>query len=514
MNESLINDYIRTSDKLKIMAFVCDISKRKWRKPSEPLLKFLSMTEREFSADPEIWISSVPEIYRQKILNQLAGSEKQSSPNSLLIPFLSASGKLTSLEILFSPLNDESDNCGYICSAMDITSDLRQNSNAVLYRDFEIDISSRIQKSLLTGSIVKNLGFLEVAAETLPSSDVDGDFYEFISLADNSLDFIVGDVMGKGVPAALLAAAMKNAFFRALIYQAVVEHDIPSIKGILDEVDRQMSQELISLHKFLTLYYCRIDMDKGNLSFIDAGHTNIIYYSASEKKCWSIKGSNMPMGFLHQQEYEKYDLPLGKGDLLFFYSDGITEVENSEKEQFGHERLEKLILANSEMSPDELVRKVLDVAFYYSAKDFHDDVTVIAFRIGKGRQSIVSRDRYSFRGSVSQDGDALKSALESDLRSVYPVLKQKEVSLFSGSFLRIMESVEKKSDAPLLAGWKIYRDRIVLSVDFSGPDFDWSEENNRGNMSVLLLKGSGEKKKIFIIMDFPEASIPRDSAPS
>lgn len=517
MDNRRIREFKFVSDKLGLLSFGCDSTLRKWSHLSTPLLLLLDLDEKEMNEDPEKWISLVQRIRRESILERLDEFAIDREKFSVEIPFSLSCGDVL-LGMTFCPLISPEGTSFCLCSAEDITEEKLYKQEAIKSRDSEIEISARIQKTLLTGVYRYSDDSLQICADTLPSSKVDGDFYEFISLSDHSMDFIIGDVMGKGVPAALLSAAVKTSFFKAVINRAVLRNSTPGIGEILSDINSHIASELVALNKFLTLYYCRIDTEASSLSFIDAGHTSIIYYCAADKCCWSIKGSNMPVGFTESQDFRVYELPLGKGDLLFFYSDGITEVENSEKSQFGYERLEQLIYAHRHLAPDDLISKVLNVTFFYASDNFRDDVTVVAARISGEAPYSLEREIPALSNPEKMDLTAIRNNLSSDMRESEDAGESEANSRLLIAYIEALTNCMKFTEGPLLTGWKISRRRYSLYIDFSGPDFDWSSwrepdlhsyQNSGFGMylinqavdSFLLLKGTGRRKKIIMIRE-------------
>ena len=248
--------------------------------------------------------------------------------------------------------------------------------------DYEVAVGARIQQALLLGCPERAYKGFELASMTLPSQKIDGDFIDFFDGGDEVLDLLVGDVMGKGVPAALTGAAARNAFVRARL--ALVDErgaSLPPVKAIVRAAEERIAGKLMDLHTFFTLVYGRLDGGKGLYRYVDCGHTSVLHFERRTGRCWRLKGANAPMGFLPEQDYAEYSVPLSPGDLLFLYSDGITEATNSEGEQFGEERLMKLVDSNSGLGAVELLEKVKHIAFSYASGDFKDDVTAVAVRI-------------------------------------------------------------------------------------------------------------------------------------
>jgi len=250
----------------------------------------------------------------------------------------------------------------------------------------EVEIGARIQKRLLLGVPRGLPKGLEIVAKTIPSLKVDGDFYDFNTLSPHIQDFFVGDVMGKGINAALLGAGAKNLFNKSLLMLLTGGKDCPSPESILDLTDSYLGKELIQMNSFITLNYSRIDMEQGLYQFVDCGHNPVIHYSARQGTCWLIKGFNKPIGFMDHQKFISLFYPVQQGDLLFLYSDGITEAKNRNDELFGLDRLIKLIEGFGNLAPAPLVKRILEISFNYSGEGFTDDVTAVATLVEPERE--------------------------------------------------------------------------------------------------------------------------------
>ncbi len=387
-------------------------------------------------------------------------------------------------------------------------------------RDHDIETSARIQRTLLAGRYDFSVPGLEIAAETLPSSRVDGDFYDFFPLSNDSLDFMIGDVMGKGIPAALTAAAAKSAVYRSLMRRMIARGGLPEPDDILAEVDRVISGELVDMGKFLTMYYCRVEPQKASLRFIDAGHTSFLYHCARDKTCWTVKGANMPLGFTESQSWQSFTLPVDEGDTIFFYSDGISEAENAQTGIFGEERLRQLVLAHAKLAPEELVKQVLALTFYYSEGSFRDDVTALALRMREcGMPSRAGRTISINRPENNWITETRTRFLE-DLEGVYRG-RERELALpLSLALVEALGNLAKYTSGPASVYWDLRDGRVSISLDCLSGDFDWFRApqpqmdsypmNGYGSWimsgasdSILLLRGRERQSRIIITKDVP-----------
>jgi PAS domain S-box-containing protein len=251
-------------------------------------------------------------------------------------------------------------------------------------REREIEIGFRIQQTLLLDQPPSDVPGLRVAALTVPSQRIDGDFYVFIKHQDQALDVIVGDVMGKGIPAALLGAATKSYFLRALgdLMALPGDHRLPEPKEVVMLAHAGVVRHLIELESFVTLCYVRLDVTRRRLDFVDCGHTGIVHLHGSTGVCEIVHGNNLPMGVREGEIYDQTSTPVEPGDLLLLYSDGITEARNTERELFGVERLKEFVRINGQLEPTAFVEALQNEVFAFSQSDrLADDLTSVVIKV-------------------------------------------------------------------------------------------------------------------------------------
>ncbi|MBN2124480.1 MAG: PAS domain S-box protein [Deltaproteobacteria bacterium] len=252
-------------------------------------------------------------------------------------------------------------------------------------REMEIEIGARIQKALLLGTPPGDLAGMRIAALTIPSRGIDGDFYDFFRHTDRCVDVIVGDVMGKGIPAALLGAGTKSRFLRALTHLVFSVDHLPDPEEIVQSVHGEMVRELIDLESFVTLCYARFDLDRGMVDLVDCGHTKTVHFHASSGQVSTIGGDNVPLGIIEEEVYRQVSEKVGAGDALFFYSDGVTEAQDDRGEFFGEERLFDCVRSHARLDPESLVEGVRKaVGIFSGSETFSDDLTCVAVRIDGG----------------------------------------------------------------------------------------------------------------------------------
>ena len=251
-------------------------------------------------------------------------------------------------------------------------------------RQREAETGAKIQQTLLLGQPPRDLPGARVAALTIPSQQIDGDFYDFFRHSDHCLDVVVGDVMGKGVPAALLGAAIKSYFLRALsqLIASLDQKKLPEPEEIVTAVHTDVTRQFIGLESFVTLCYARFDLESHQVAFVDCGHTKTVHFQCRQGICETLRGENIPLGFSEQEIYQQVAVPVEAGDMFFFYSDGVTEAKNETGEFFGEDRLIELIRAHGGLEPEALIDKVRSAVVAFARTEaFADDVTCVAVKI-------------------------------------------------------------------------------------------------------------------------------------
>ena len=250
----------------------------------------------------------------------------------------------------------------------------------------EVEIGARIQQTLLLGQPPEDLAGVQIAALTIPSQPVDGDFYDFFQYNAQCLDIVVGDVMGKGVPAALLGAAIKSAPLRAIsrLLTASSQNALPEPEEIIELVHRDITRQFISLNVFATLCYARFDLEQSRLVLVDCGHTKPVYFRRQTATCEILQGDNMPLGFSERESYRQVVFPIAVGDLVVFYSDGVTEARDAAGTFFGVERLMEIIQAQHHLEPQPLIDAICRaVNTFTGTETWADDLTCVVVRLAE-----------------------------------------------------------------------------------------------------------------------------------
>jgi serine phosphatase RsbU (regulator of sigma subunit) len=193
----------------------------------------------------------------------------------------------------------------------------------------ELRLASNVQRSLMPTPIQH--ARLEVAREFIPFREIGGDYYDFLPIGPHRLAFAIGDVMGKGVPAALLAANLKASI------RAQVEAGDLCPDALVARVNR-MFWEVVPNGLFSTLFYAVIDLEASRIDYVNAGHHHPFLVRPDGAVSDLTEGGTV-LGLLEDSRYDTGSVAIEKGDLLVFYSDGVTDRSDERGELYGVERL-------------------------------------------------------------------------------------------------------------------------------------------------------------------------------
>lgn len=255
----------------------------------------------------------------------------------------------------------------------------------------ELALGALIHQTLLVGKCPQGTPHFSIAATSIPSKDIDGDFLEFYQPCSEVLDLAIGDVMGKGIPAALVGTAVKTQMLRfampfasAQVFdrQGFWQDDLLAPTEILERVQREITPQLIDLEYFVSLFYGRFNSCKKTFSYVDCGSTKPIHYRAAEKRAFELSGENLPLGIIPNDKYVMKEVGYDKDDIFVFYSDGVTEAHAENLQLFGNERLVNIISENSQNDAPELLEKIKNSVLTFAQKDyFEDDLTIIVIKV-------------------------------------------------------------------------------------------------------------------------------------
>jgi serine phosphatase RsbU (regulator of sigma subunit) len=233
----------------------------------------------------------------------------------------------------------------------------------------ELKVARLIQQTLLPKHVPDLPGY-GLAAYYQPAREVGGDFYDFMELDDGQLGLVVGDVTDKGVPAALVMATT-----RTLLRASAQRLDAPG--EVLKRVNEVIVQD-IPPNMFITCLYAILDPATGLLRYANAGHDLPYRRKASAGGAEELRATGMPLGLLPGMEYEEKEIVLERGDSVLFYSDGLVEAHDPQREMFGFPRLQGLVGAHR-TGGAAMVNFLLSELARFTGDDWiqEDDITLV-----------------------------------------------------------------------------------------------------------------------------------------
>jgi len=248
------------------------------------------------------------------------------------------------------------------------------NEERLLSIHKELEIARRIQSSILPQSVPKRRG-LEIAARYAPMTAVAGDFYDFLEVDERRMGFLVADVTGHGIPAALIASMLKVAFAGQLAHA----HDPARLLAGLNSTLCGKFEE-----HFVTAAYLFVDLEKNLVRYSAAGHPPLLLTSPARGQVQEIEQNGLMLGLFPEAAYTSAERPISTGDRCVLYTDGVVEARNAAEEEFGKARLAQFVAARQHASGDHLADALLDALVRWSgpARDAatpvqDDDITLL-----------------------------------------------------------------------------------------------------------------------------------------
>jgi sigma-B regulation protein RsbU (phosphoserine phosphatase) len=236
----------------------------------------------------------------------------------------------------------------------------------------DVELAAQVQRMFLPTHHPSIRG-LEIAGKMQPARGVSGDYYNYIPIDEHSVQIVIADVAGKGVPAALLMSATA----------AAVQFEASEKRGMLEMVSR-LNSGLFSLSdssRYVTLLLAHIDARERSLRYINCGHNPALLFQIKTDDVVPMNSSCLPIGMFDNDSCTTNSASLTAGDVLVLYTDGVTEAENSKGEEFGVERLSTLIRRAHTMSADELMNHILESVTDFSRDvGFGDDATILVVK--------------------------------------------------------------------------------------------------------------------------------------
>jgi serine phosphatase RsbU (regulator of sigma subunit)/FixJ family two-component response regulator len=324
----------------------------------EPDTSFLRALNAPFEAEP----AYLPE-----------GNQEAAEPDNTLIVPIKVKGELIGFICVGSKQTDEpydGDDMKFLDS---VVGQIGIGINNLLARgqQHELEEARDIQRGLMPKVIPQIHGY-EISGAWRPAHVVSGDYFDVLKFDESRAALCIADVSGKGMPAALLMSnvqAAVKAFASATAAPA----------ELCEKVNRVVCSNTAE-DKFITFFYCLLDAASGTLTYANAGHNAPILIRSNGAALQLERGGTV-LGPFPEWEFEQGETELRSGDRVLLFTDGITEVRNSDGEEFGEERLNDLLIANRALGAEELQKAVMSTVANFSGGDFQDDATLIVLSV-------------------------------------------------------------------------------------------------------------------------------------
>jgi Na+/proline symporter len=241
-------------------------------------------------------------------------------------------------------------------------------------RDRELEIARDIQQGLLP-TRTPDIRGISLAGTCLPAQEVGGDYYDFLPTGPDSVDLLIADVSGHTVGAAFIMTEART-FIRARA------QELARPCAILSALNAFSYEDLSRAELFITMFYAKYHAPSRALFFASAGHNPPLLSRKAADTCERLDAEGLILGIKPIVDFEEKKVRLRQGDVLLFYTDGITEAEDHGGNFFGEERLCVLLREHRDLEPPQLIERLLEsVRRFTGGSSFKDDLTLVAMRV-------------------------------------------------------------------------------------------------------------------------------------
>ncbi len=307
-------------------------------------------------------------------------SDEEFSINSILSVPLKTKGKLIGVLNVFNKISKDgfSPNDQRMLSII-ATQSAQAVESARLYDEErslkiieeELNFATDIQTNLLP-KINPQIDGFDIAGKSIPAKEVGGDYYDFIPIDENKNAICLGDISGKGLPAAMLMANLQATLRGQALFTSSAGECLTRANKLL--------YRSTDLQKFATLFYGILDSSKDIFHFSNAGHDPPFFIDSNRQVTRLTKGGTV-LGFMEEYQFEEDSVNLKKGDTIIIYSDGITEAMNKNSEEFGEERLLTIIKDSILLKAVNNIQAVFDaVKAFVQDVPQSDDITIVVIK--------------------------------------------------------------------------------------------------------------------------------------
>lgn len=348
---------------------------------------------------------------------------------------------------------------------------LHRQLRSSLRLQHELEIAAEIQTSLLPASLPQPPGF-DLAGLILTASQVGGDFYDVVELKDGSLAVLMGDVAGKGIPAAMLTTLIR-AELRGEVLGGV------SPGQAVARANSALEPDLTKLDTFATALVAHLKPQPGALTLASAGHTASLLWRARTQTATELLSTTLPLGIFRDSDHVEQTFSIEPGDVLVFYSDGLTEALGPDGTLFGWNGLKEVVQAVSHGSAETILQAVIQASeVHRRGKPLSDDLSLLVIKRHDAERPLACRS-FVFPAQLTSlrrleplvmevlGERALDPALE-DWRHEFSLAAVEHVSNL------VRHAYNGQTDKRVYGLLARYADRLVLETMDTGRPFDWA----------------------------------------
>lgn len=368
--------------------------------------------------------------------------------------------------------------------AQAIENNLLYESQKMLNSKFqtEMKLAHDIQLKIIPDSFPQSREF-EYGAQYIPSEQIGGDYYDFIKLNNKKLGFIISDVSGHGVGAAMVMSMVKSFVFNYFI-------DIESPKKALELINVEIKKYILE-EDYLTILYGILDMETGEFVYSNGGHAQPFYYSFKNDKLKNLEVTGSLIGIFDSVSLEEKTVHLDKGDFLLFYTDGVIENRNQFDESFNKARFHDLITNSKFLDAESICNTIIDshLAFVGDLK-LKDDISLVVIKrlpeiLFKRRWEIAS-DIKNIKGLVKEFEEIFTSEkiFEKDIYNLKLLLTESIINA-------IIHGNKEKKEKIVSIDIKITSGSFTAKISDEGKGFNYQEFLTRDSLVETLHEESG-----------------------
>ncbi len=366
--------------------------------------------------------------------------------------------------------------------------------NAILYQETlkqqqtnqELKIATDIQAKLLPEKLpdAENFSF---GAISVSAREVGGDYYDAFTLDNGDIGLLICDIVGKGVPAALVMVMIKSIF-------TTYAHMIDSPRKLFEKVNHVLCNDF-TVDKYIPLFYAVLNAKSGSMRYCNAGHEPAYLFRASSEEFEKLDTDGFPVGAMEDTLYEEKETLLETGDVFLMFTDGIVEARSKNGQEYKIDRLKEMLKQSRNKSAKEIVDDV-----YLSVLDFsedtpqHDDLTLVVTKAGQSKSEASSylavkeirvlSNNESVR-KVREKTDRICEQLGFDASMIHDI----KLAVNEAHANIIEHAYGGKPNGEIIFRYYIYKDRLEILIKDFGKTANYS--TIRTDRDLEGLEGSG-----------------------